>query len=88
MGDKAMLTAQEAIGLCVAFPYARGRYQLPLGEIIVVNDLYGTPLYQLAERDLKPGQLAGVLATAAVIETMGADTKFVSDRTSMPTGGL
>ncbi len=38
-----MLTAQEAIELSVAFPYARGRYQQLLGERVLVNDLYGTP---------------------------------------------
>ncbi len=79
-----MLTACEAIELSVVFPYARGRYQLPLGERIIVNDLYGTPLYQPAERELKPGQPSqpwpGILATAAVIKATGADPKFVSDR--------
>ena len=49
-GDKAMLTAQEAIKLSLAFPYARGWRQLPLGEWIIVNDLYGIPMYQPAER--------------------------------------
>ena len=33
-----MLTAQEAIELSLAFPYARGRRQLPLGERVLVND--------------------------------------------------
>lgn len=50
-----MLTTHEAVELNVAFPYSRGRYQLPLGETVLVNDLYGTPMYQLVERDLKPG---------------------------------
>ncbi len=49
-GDKAMLTAREAIKLGAACPYAWGRHQMPLGERIIVNDLYGTPLYQPADR--------------------------------------
>ncbi len=43
-GDKAMLRAREAIEIGAAFPYARGCRQVPLGERIIVNDLYGTPL--------------------------------------------
>ncbi len=52
-GDKAMLTAREAIEIGAAFPYNRGRRQMPLGERIIVNDLYGTPLYQPADRSFK-----------------------------------
>ncbi len=74
-----MLTTHEAVELNVAFPYSRGRYQLPLGETVLVNDLYGTPMYQLAERDLKPGHPSGVLAAATVIEATGVDSKFVFD---------
>ncbi len=49
-GDRAMLTAQEVIELSVAFSYARGWCQLPLGERIIVSDLYGIPMYQPSER--------------------------------------
>ncbi len=52
-GDKAMLTAWEAIEIGAAFPYARGCRQVPLGERIIVNDLYGTPLYQLADKSFE-----------------------------------
>ena len=38
--DKALLTAQEAMAISVAFPYARGRRQEPLSERILTNDLY------------------------------------------------
>ncbi len=51
--DKAMLTAREAIEIGAAFPYARGCRQVPLGERIIVNDLYGTPLYQPADKSLR-----------------------------------
>ncbi len=40
-GDKAMLTAREAVKIGAVLPYARGRRQMPLGETIIVNDLYG-----------------------------------------------
>ncbi len=43
---KALLTAQEAMTISMAFPYARGRRQEPLSERILINDLYGIPLYQ------------------------------------------
>ncbi len=72
-GDNAMLTAREVIELSVAFPYARGRRQLPLGERIIVNDLYGMPLYQPAERHLESDRSSGVLAAAAIIKATGAD---------------
>ena len=78
-GDKAMLTSREAIKLSVAFPYARGRHQLQLGERIIINDLYGTPLYQPAEKHFELDRLLGVLAAAAIIKAMGADPNFVPD---------
>ncbi len=71
-GDKAMLTAREATEIGVAFPYARGRRQLPLGERIIVNDLYGTPLYQPAERHFDSERSSGALAAAAIIKAMRA----------------
>ena len=79
-GDKAMLTARDAIEIGAAFPYARGRHQMPLGERIIVNDLYGTPLYQPADRDFNSARSWRALAAAAVIKATGADPNFVPDR--------
>ncbi len=85
--DKAMLTAWEAIEICAAFPYARGCRQMPLGERIIVNDLYGTPLYQLADRSFESERSWGSLAAAAVIKATGADQNFVPGRAVRdPTG--
>ena len=86
-GDKAMLTAREAIEIGAAVPYARGRRQMLLGERIIVNDLYGTPLYQKADRSFESEQSWGSLAVAAVIEATWAYPNFVSDRAVRdPTG--
>ncbi len=86
-GDKAMLTAREVMEIGVAFPYARGRRQLPLGERIIVNDLYGTPLYQPAERHFDSERSSGALAVAAIIKATGADPNFVPDRAvKLPSG--
>ncbi len=82
-----MLTAQEAIELTVAFPYARGRRQLLLGERIIVNDLYGIPMYQPVERYFGSDRPSGVLAAAAIIKATGADPNFVSDRAIIPSSG-
>ena len=79
-GDKAMLTAQKAIEIGAAFPYARGCRQVPLGERIIVNDLYETPLYQTADKSFELEWSLGALAAAAVIQAMGADPNFVCDR--------
>ncbi len=79
-GDKAMLTAWEAIEIGAAFPYARGCRQMPLGERIIVNDLYGTPLYQPADKSFELERSWGALAAADVIEATEADPNFVSDR--------
>ncbi len=76
-GDKAMLSAREAIEIGAAFPYARGRRQMPLGERIIVNDLYGTPLYQPADRSFELERSWGSLTAAAAT---GADPNFVPDR--------
>ncbi len=78
--DKALLTAQEAIVISAAFPYARGRRQEPLSERILSNDLYGIPLYQLSVGLIGPDQTTGARAAAAVIKTTGADLNFVTDR--------
>ena len=86
-GDKAMLTAREAIEIGAAFPYARVRHQMPLGERIIVNDLYGTPLYQPADRNFDSERSWGALTAAAVIKATGADPNFVPDRAvKTPTG--
>ncbi len=77
--DKALLTAQEAMAISIAFPYARGR-QEPLSERILINDLYGIPLYQPSVGPMEPGQLTGARAAAAIIKDTGADPNFVTDR--------
>ncbi len=78
--DKALLTAQEAMAISMAFPYARGRRQEPLGERILTNDLYGIPLYQPSVGPIEPGQMTGARAAAAVIKNTGADPNLVTDR--------
>ncbi len=78
--DKALLTAQEAITISAAFPYARGRCQEPLSERIFTNDLYGIPLYQPSVGLIGPDQMTGARAVAAVIKATGADPNFVTDR--------
>ncbi len=78
--DKALLTAQEAMAISMAFPYARGRRQEPLSERILINDLYGIPLYQPSVGPIEPGQLTGARAAAAIIKDTGADPNFVTDR--------
>ncbi len=86
-GDKAMLTAREAIEIGAAFPCAHGRHQMPLGERIIVNDLYLAPLYQPADRNFDSERSWGALTAAAVIKATGADPNFVSDRAvKTPTG--
>ncbi len=78
--EKALLTAQEAMVISVAFPYTRGRRQEPLSERILTNDLYGIPLYQPSVGLMGPGQTTGVKAAAAGIRATGADPNFVTDR--------
>ncbi len=75
-GDMALLTDKEA----VAFPHARGCHQQPLSERILINDLYGTPLYQPSVGHLEPGQQTVARAAAVVIEATGANRKFLFDR--------
>ncbi len=79
-GDKAMLMAREAIEIGAAFPYARGCRQVPLGDRIIVNDLYGTPLYQPADKSFKLEHSWGAQAAADFIRATGADPNFVSDQ--------
>ncbi len=71
----------------MAFPYACERRQFPLGERIIVNDLYGTPLYQPAERHFESDWSLGVLAAAAIIKATGADPNFVLHRAVIPPSG-
>ncbi len=78
--DKALLTAQEAMTIRMAFPYARGRRQEPLSERILTNALYGIPLYQPSVGPMEPGQLTGARAAAAIIRDTGGDPNFVTDR--------
>ena len=84
--DKALLIAQEAMAISMAFPYARGHRQEPLSERILTNDLYGIPLYQPSVGPIEPGQMTGAKAAAAVIRDTGADLNFVTDRVIGRTG--
>ncbi len=84
--DKALLTAQEAMAISMAYPYARGRRQEPLRERILTNDLYGIPLYQPSVGPIELGQTTGARAAAAVIRNTGADPNFVMDRVIGRTG--
>ncbi len=77
---KALLTAQEAMAISMAFPYARGHRQEPLSERILTNDLYGIPLYQPLVGPIELGQTTGARPAAAVIRDTGADPNFVTDR--------
>ncbi len=70
--DKALLTAQEAMAISVAFQ--------PLSERILTNDLYGIPLYQPSVGLIGPDQTTRARVAAAVIRTTGADPNFVTDR--------
>ncbi len=78
--DMALLTAQEALLISTAFPYAWGRLQEPLSERIRTNDPYRVPLYQPSVRLVDPDQKRGESTAAGVIKTIGADPKFVSNR--------
>ena len=78
--NKAILTAQKAMAISMAFPYAGGRRQEPLSERILTNDLYGIPLYQPSVGPIEPGQTTGARAAAAIIRDTGADPNFVMDR--------
>ncbi len=77
--DKALLTAQEAMAISIAFPYARGRRQEPLSERILTNDLHEIPLYQPSVGFIEPGQTTGARAAAAVIRDTGADPNFITE---------
>ncbi len=74
--DKALLTAQEAMAISMAFPYTRRRRQEPLSERILSNDLYRIPL---SVGPIEPGKTTGARAAAAVIRDTGADPNFVTD---------
>ena len=61
---------------------------MPLGERIIVNDLYGTPLYQPDDRSFESERSWGSLAATAVIKATGADPNFVPDRAVRDPTGL
>ncbi len=63
-----------------AFPYARGRCQEPIGERVIVNDLYFVPLYKPAVGPLDPDLGTGAVAAKKVIARTGADPNFVFDQ--------
>ncbi len=78
-GDDIVLLARQAIETSAALPYARGQLQEPIGERVIVNDLYGVPLYKPAVGPLDPTQGTGAVAAKKVIDSTGADPNFVSD---------
>ncbi len=78
--DDAILTAQTAMEVSAAFPYARRRCQEPIGERVIVNDLYGVPLYKPAVGPIDPDLGTGAVAAKKVIPRTGADPNFVFDQ--------
>ncbi len=78
-GDDTVLPAKQAIETSAALPYARGRQQEPLGERVIVNDLYGIPLYKPGVGPIDPNLGTGAVAVKRIIDSTGADHNFVSD---------
>ncbi len=78
-GDDTVLPAKQAMELSAALPYARGRQQDPIGERVIVNDLYGIPLYKPAAGLIDPHLGTGAVAAKRIIDSTGADPNFVSD---------
>ncbi len=78
-GDDTVLPAKQAIETSAALPYARGKQQEPIGERVIVNDLYGIPLYKPAVGPINPTLGTGAVAAKKIIDSTGADPNFVSD---------
>ncbi len=78
-GDDTVLPAKQAIETSAALPYARGRQQEPIGERVIVNDLYGIPLYKPAVGPIDPNLGTGAVTAKRIIDSTGADPSFVSD---------
>ena len=78
-GDDTILPAKQAIETSAALPYARGRQQEPIGERVIVNDLYGIPLYKPAVGPIDPDLGTGAVAAKRIIDSTGANPNFVSD---------
>ncbi len=78
--DDVILSAKEAIEISAAQPYARGRHHEPIGERVIVNDLYGIPLYKPAVGPIDPDLGTGAIAAERIIAETGADPNFVSDQ--------
>ncbi len=76
-GDAIILPAKQAIETNAALPYARGQLQEPIGERVIVNDLYGIPLYKPSAGP--PTQGTGAMAAKKILDSTGADPNFVSD---------
>ncbi len=78
-GDDVILPAKETIEISAALPYARGRHQESIGERVIINDLYGVPLYKPAVGHIDPDLGTGAIAAKRIIDNTGADPNFVSD---------
>ncbi len=78
--DDAILTAQTAMEVSTAFPYARGRCQEPIGERVIVNDFNDVPLYKPAVGPIDPDLGTGAVAAKKVIARTVADPNFVFDQ--------
>ncbi len=78
--DDTVLPAQTAMEVSAAFPYARGRCQEPIGERVIVNDLYGIPLCKPAVGPIDPDLGTGAVEAKKVIAETGADPNFVFDQ--------
>ena len=77
--NPTVLPAKQAIETSAALPYARGKQQEPIGERVIVNDLYGIPLYKPAVGSIDPNLGTGTVAAKRIIDSTGADPNFVSD---------
>ncbi len=78
--DDAILPARTAMEVSAALPYARGRQQEPIGEKVIVNDLYGIPLYNPAIGPINPDLGTRAIAAKRVIAETGADPNFVPEQ--------
>ncbi len=78
--DDAILPARTAMDISVALPYVRGCRQEPLGERVIMNDLYGIPLYKPPIGPIDPDLGTGATSVKRVIAETGADPRFVYDQ--------
>ncbi len=83
--NDAIFPAQTAIEISVALPYTRGCRQEPIGERVIVNDLYGISLYKPAIEPTDPDLGTGAPTAKRVIAETGDDPNFVYDQVNKNT---